>query len=157
MRTRPILYGYLVTAGALACRRGPVQGLRFWSQGASYVLTLTPLNKAGLVPELKKALGSAKDSVVGSMTIDSIVGDSTFGRIDLKVGEIGLMEPMSGGGPPEFAAQTVGDSVRLRLNSQQTDVGIWLDGKIRGRRAEGTWVAGQRHVSGRFRIIREPR
>jgi hypothetical protein len=145
---RTLLSIVLLPALAGACDS---RSQSFWRPGATYTLTLIPNERAKLLQEVERSLGTPKDSVRGLLTVDSLRIDSVWGTFDVQLQEIGLLIPTVGRQPPRFAGSRSEDRFVLQLNTQVTDAGVWLEGTV-SQGAAGSWKAAQRSLEGNFRL-----
>lgn len=120
--------------------------------GYEYRVHLVIVDKPTLTPERAAALGPLKDSLTGTISVDSTSGDSLFGRYQLDMLQLGVMANTVSAQEARFAGSARGGALSLRLNPEATDAGVILDGVTRGGRITGQWRVQQAIGAGTFVI-----
>ena len=131
-------------------RAGP-RGLN--AQGSSWHFTLAVTTRHLVLPDQSEH-ASVVDSIMGTLTIDTAVGDSLVGHFDMDVAKLGISAGTISG-KQLFAGSMRGDSLQLYLFSDATDAGIYLDGRVDGSDAVGVWTTSRGFDKGRFHLLRE--
>ena len=157
--TRPRLRRVMGTVASLfvvGCVGSLDRTAPFFAAGQEYRLQMTVTTRPTLIPERAAALGPLQDSVTGTLTVESVVGDSAFGRYQVDLLHLGVMAVPVAPAEPLFAAVVEGDSVTMRLNPNVTDAGVYLAGRKNTDKILGAWHADQGAGIGTF-VLSSPR
>ena len=151
LHLRPALQGTILSLvlGLTACKT-PISGVGFWDVGAEYRLTLRGSGENNpLVDE-----SGQPDSLVVSLRISSMAGDSIRGVYDGAFVRFGIRVGRASPGPQLFAGVAHDDFLRLRLTPDATDAGMLLEGSSVGPTFRGTWRTEAGSKSGSFELAK---
>jgi len=98
------------------------------------------------------SVGPPADSVIGSLSIASISGDSLFGAYSVPFISLGLRIGRVTPGPQLLQGRVAGRKFQIELTPDATDAGLWLDGEIQGHSVGGTWYSEQGRGRGSFTV-----
>ena len=148
-----LLFAIGLTLLATACRRRDQHA--FWQTGAAYSLRLETSETPHLTPETLAKRSPLSDTVVFSLVVDSVAGDSVFGRHH---GDSFHFWPLSRG--PEdtnFVATRNREHWYIDLDPHALDAGVELSGQFSHDRVTGVWATrGPMAFRGTFIAARAP-
>lgn len=142
----------LVGASLIACGpHGHESGPQI-SVGHTYQFRIRATSRPASVPELTAVIGPVRDSITGALTVDSVRGDSVFGRYEAPLPLIGLFALPLAGTEQRFSARSEHNRLSIQLNPNVTDASVYFDGTARNGRIEGEWRDAQSTRNGTFTI-----
>ncbi len=118
----------------VACR---LKSDEYWRMGGHYHLTLALTVPATLTPERQRYHEPISDSVKLVLTVDSLVRDTVFGRVDGDTRHFPVAFQAIGGG--RFIATGRRERWRILINSHATDTGLTLEGDLALNTIRGDW------------------
>jgi hypothetical protein len=109
---------------------------RFWRQGTTYDLTLRVRQRAPRMPSLPPVVA---DSLHGRFTLDSIRGDSLFGRYAGHLDSLDVQMYEDSTTPIHVAGRLSRDSLTMSIGVNVIDAELLLDGTWGDTAATGVW------------------
>jgi hypothetical protein len=142
-----------LTLLAISCTRRDQQA--FWQPGAVYSLRLETSETPHLMPEILAKRSPLSDTVVFSLVVDSVAGDSVFGR---HRGDSFHFWPLSrGADDTTFVATRNREHWYIDLDPHARDAGVDLSGELSHDRVTGAWATrGPVAFRGTFIAARAP-
>ena len=147
LRNIPVLIAFLLQA-ACSSNVSPT-----WHRGERYSLGIAVTGRGLLVPELRDALRPSADSLIFSLSVDSVRADSAFGRWCGDLRALGISPrgvPVTSAMP--FVASFESDSIFINMFPGLIDAQFYLIGRHQGADVAGTFNDVSPHVVGTFRI-----
>jgi len=108
----------------------------FWKAGTNYDVHFSVTERAPRLPELPPP---AADSLHGRLAVDSVRGDSIFGRYLGRLDSLGVPITEKGEDSAPIGGRVQGDSFTIVLAVNVVDGELTMQGTQRGRIGSGTW------------------
>lgn len=139
MSRAPIRLGIHLSAGAalflsLSCGRSRQD--EFWKAGTNYDVYFRVTERAPRLPELPPP---AADSLHGHLAVDSVRGDSIFGRYVGRLDSLGVPITEKGDDSAPIGGRVQGDSFTVVLAVNVVDGELTMHGTQRAGIASGSW------------------
>lgn len=148
-RRRAFIRLIAMSAAVVGCARAGAGS--FWQKGRVYDLTMRVTARSATL-QAKRDSGKLKDTVIASLHVDSVVGDSVFGTYSADWRLLGTWIGAVPSSPQEFAGRVRGSTFEMRLGSNVTDAGAGFQGSHDGSQAHGTWGVDGGWASGEFQV-----
>lgn len=143
----------VVSAAIAACARA--DRAAFWQNDQTYELTMRVATRSPSL-QAKRDSGTVRDTVLASLHVDSVAGDSIFGSYSADWRMLGLWIGAMPPRPQRFAGRISGSEFGFSLAPHVMDAGAGFRGSVQGNEAHGSWGVDGGAVSGEFRLTRKP-